>query len=69
MEDQNSSININVPVISKRDNIDIKDTIALLERHLKEKAIKPEIEVLIPNPKIFSDFQEVPIQKWADRKV
>ena len=41
MEDQNYCINITAPVISKIDNIDIKDTIALLERQLTEKAMKP----------------------------
>ena len=68
MKDTNYSINIKAPVLSRRNNIDIKDTISLLERQLKEKEMKPEIEVLLPRPNIFSDFQEVPIQARAGRK-
>ena len=68
MKDTSYSINIKAPVLSRRDNIDIKDTISLLERQLKEKEMKPEIEVLLPKPKIFSDFQEVHIQTRAGRK-
>ena len=56
MKDTSYSINIKAPVLSRRDNINIKDTISLLERQLKEKEMKPEIEVLLPKPKIFSDF-------------
>ena len=69
MKDTNYSINIKAPVLSRRDNIDIKDTISLLERQLKEKETKPKIEVLLPKPKIFSDFQEVPIQTRVGRKI
>ena len=68
MKDTSYSINIKAPVLSRRDNINIKDTISLLERQLKEKEMKPEIEVLLPKPKILSDFQEVPIQTRAGRK-
>ena len=68
MKDTSYSINIKAPVLSRRDNINIKDTISLLERQLKEKEMKPEIEVLLPKPKIFSDFQEVPMQTRAGRK-
>ena len=32
LKDQNYSINITSPVITRRDNLDIRDTIALLER-------------------------------------
>ena len=69
MKDTSYSINIKAPVLSRRDNINIKDTISLLERQLKEKEMKPEIEVLLPKPKIFPDFQEVPIQTRAGRKI
>ena len=69
MGNQNYSINIKAPVLSRRDKIDIKDTIALLKRKLTEKAMKPEIEVLIPKPKFFSDLQEAPVQTRAGRKV
>ena len=69
MKDTSYSINIKAPVLSRRDNINIKDTISLLERQLKEKEMKPEIEVLLPKPKIFSYFQEVPIQIRAGRKI
>ena len=54
IKDTSYSINIKAPVLSRRDNINIKDTISLLERQLKEKEMKPEIEVLLPKPKIFS---------------
>ena len=49
MKDTSYSINIKAPVLSRRDNIDIKDTISLLERQLKEKEMINEIEVLLPN--------------------
>ena len=58
MKDKSYSIKVKASVLSRRDNIDIKDTISLLERQLKEKEMKPKIEVLLPKPKIFSDFQE-----------
>ena len=69
IKDTSYSINIKAPVLSRRDIIDIKDTISLLERQHKEKEMKPEIEVLLPKPKIFSDFQEVPIQTRVGRKI
>ena len=56
MKDTSYSINIKAPVLSRRDNIDIKDTKSLLEIQLKEKEMKPEIEVHLPKPKIISDF-------------
>ena len=69
MEDQNYCINIRAPVITRRDNIDVKDTIALLERQLTEKAMKPEVEILIPKQKYFSDIEEKPVQTRVGRQV
>ena len=69
MEDQNYCINIKAPVISRRDNIDVKDTVALLERQLTEKAMKPEVEILIPKQKYFSDIDDKPVQTRAGRQV
>ena len=69
MENQNYCIDIKAPVISKRDNIDIKDTVALLERQLTEKAMRPEVEILIPKQKYFSDIDDKPVQKRSGRQV
>ena len=69
MENQNYCINITAPVISKRHNIDIKDTIALLERQLSEKAMRPEVEILIPKQKYFSDIDDKPFQTRFGRQV
>ena len=69
MEDQSYSIHIKAPVITRRDNIDIKETINLLERQITEKAMRPEVEILIPKQKYFSDIEEKPIQTRAGRKV
>ena len=69
MEDQNYCIHIRAPVITRRDNIDLKDTIALLERQLTEKSMKPEVEVLIPKQRYFSDIEEKPVQTRAGSQV
>ena len=37
MNNQHYSVEIKVPVISLRDNINLKDTIGLIERQLEEK--------------------------------
>ena len=66
---KNYCINIKAPVISRRDNIDVTDTVALLERQLTEKAMKPEVEILIPKQKYFSDIEEKPVQTKAGRQV
>ena len=36
LKDKNYSINITSPVITRRDNLDIKDTIALIKRKIQE---------------------------------
>ena len=69
MENQNYCINITSSVISKRDNIDIKDRTALLERQLTEKAMRPEVEVLIPKQRYFSDIDDKPVQTRFGRQV
>ena len=69
MEDQNYCIHIKVPVITRRDNIDLKETINLLERQITEKAMRPEVEILIPKQKYFSDIEEKPVQTRAGRQV
>ena len=69
MEDQNYCIHIKAPVITRRDNIDLKETIDLLERQITEKAMRPEVEILIPKQKYFSDIEEKPVQTRAGRKV
>ena len=56
LKDQNHSINITSPVITRRDNLDIQDTIALIGCQIQEKALKPEIEVKIPKTKDFAEF-------------
>ena len=38
LKDQNYSINITSPVITRRDNLEIQDTIALIGRQNQEKA-------------------------------
>ena len=69
MEDQNYCIHIKAPVITRRDNIDVKETIALLERQITEKAMRPEVEILIPKQKYFSDIEEKPVQTRVVRQV
>ena len=69
MEDQNYCIHNKAPVITRRDNIDLKDTIALLERQLTEKSMKPEVEILILKQKYFSDIEEKPVQTRIGRQV
>ena len=69
MEDQSYCIHIKAPVITRRDNIDIKDTINLLERQLIEKAMKPEVEIVIPKQKYFSDIEEKYVQTRSGRQV
>ena len=44
LKDQNYSINITAPVITRRHNLDIKDTIALIEWQIQEKFLQPEIK-------------------------
>ena len=70
-KDQNYSINITSPVITRRDNLDIKDTIALIECQIQEKALKPEIEIKIPKTKTFAEFEEQPVdyQTKPGRKI
>ena len=58
IRDTSYCINIKAPVLSRRDNIDIKDTISLLERQLKEKEMKPDIEVLLQNLKSSLTFKK-----------
>ena len=47
----------------------MKETIALLERQITEKAMRPEVEILIPKQKYFSDIEEKPVQTRAGRQV
>ena len=61
LKDQSLSINITAPVITRRDNLEIQDTVALIERQIQEKAMKPEIEVKIPKQPAFAEFEEQPI--------
>ena len=58
MDNSAYSIEIKAPVISARDNINIKDTINLLERQLEEQKLKPEIEIMIPKINNFSELIE-----------
>ena len=51
LKDQNNSINITSPKITRRDNLDIRYTIALLERRIQDAHLKPEIEINIPKKK------------------
>ena len=46
LKDQNYSINITAPVITRRDNLDIKDTIALITGQIQEQILQPEIKIL-----------------------
>ena len=71
LKDQNYSINITSPVITRRVNLNIYDTIALIERQIQEKALKPEIEIKIPKTKAFAEFEEQPVdyQTKCGRKV
>ena len=65
--DQSLSINITAPVITRRDNLEIQDTVALIERQIKEKAMKPEIEVKIPKQSSFAEFEEPPVDYQTKR--
>ena len=58
LKDQNYSINITAPVITRRDNLDIKDTIALIERQIQEKVLQPEIKINLPKARVFSEFED-----------
>ena len=71
LKDQNYSINITSPVITRRDNLEIQDTVALIERQIQEKALKPEIEIKIPKLQTFAEFEEQPIdyQTKCGRKI
>ena len=57
LKDQNYSININSPVITRRDNLDIQDTIALIECQIQEKALKPEIKIKIQKQKCLQNLK------------
>ena len=46
MESETSSIEIKAPVISSQDNIDLKETIKLIERQNEETQLKPDINKL-----------------------
>ena len=61
LKDQSLSINITSPVITRRDNLEIQDTVALIERQIQEKVMKPEIEIKIPKQQTFAEFEEQPI--------
>ena len=50
-----------------RDNIDLKDTIALIERQVAEKKLKPELKITIPPQKNFSELQELPVTTRVGR--
>ena len=67
LKDQNYSINITAPVITRRDNLDIKDTIALIERQIQEKALKPKIKINIPKTKVFAEFEDQPVEYQTKR--
>ena len=62
IKDQNYSINITAPVITRRDNLDIKDTIALIEHQIQEKALKPELKINISKTKVFAEFEDQPVE-------
>ena len=53
MNIQHYSVEIKAPVISIRDNINLKDTIGLIERQLEEQKLKPEMEITLPHSKYF----------------
>ena len=67
LKDQSLSINITAPVITRRDNLEIQDTVALIERQIQEKAMKPEIEVKIPKQQTFAEFEEQPVDYQTKR--
>ena len=58
MDDSTYSIEIKAPVISSRDNLDIKDTIKLLERQIEEQKLRPEIEIKIPRINKLNEMTE-----------
>ena len=58
MNNQHYSVEIKAPVISIRDNINLKDTISLIERQLEEQKLKPEMEIILPAQQTFSELQE-----------
>ena len=61
MNDHHSSIHLKVPILSSRDNIDLKDTIALLERQLKEKEMDLDPKITFPDQPLV-DLQPEPIK-------
>ena len=67
LKDQNYSINITAPVITRRDNLDIKDTIALIEHQIQEKVLQPEIKINIPKTKVFAEFEDQPVEYQTKR--
>ena len=67
LKDQNYSINITSPVITRRANLEIQDTVALIECQIQEKALKPEIEIKIPKTQNFAEFEEQPIDYQTKR--
>ena len=60
MDSSSYSIEIKAPVISTRDNINIKDTIKLLERQIEEQKLRPEIEIKIPKINKLAEMTEEP---------
>ena len=54
MQDQSASIHITAPVLNRRDNLDIKDTIALIKRQQEKKRLKPEMKISLPKENIFT---------------
>ena len=54
-------------MITRRDNLEIQDTVALIERQIQEKALKPEIEIKIPKTQNFAEFEEQPIDYQTKR--
>ena len=67
LKDQSLSINITSPVITRRDNLEIQDTVALIEHQIQEKVMKPEIEIKIPKQQTFAEFEEQPIDYQTKR--
>ena len=60
MNNKHYSIEIKVPVISKRDNINIKDTINLIKRKEEEQKLYPEdeLEITLPSQPDINDIRE-----------
>ena len=56
--------NFSAPVISIRDDINLKDTIDLLERQLEDQKLKPEIEVVLKPQQTFSELKEQQVKEF-----